>query len=68
MDHKFSLNDKEADLLAEVISHSLRGIPMVFNADRRGFLINFKSSLERRRPGRRPYAAMIEQEPIVRLS
>ena len=67
MEHKFSLTDKEADLLADVLSHSLRGIPMRFDRPSRAFLINFKNALERKKAGRRPQTALVEDVPVVRL-
>ena len=67
MEHKFSLNDREADLLAEVLGYSLRGVPVLWTSRHRAFLINFKNSLERKKPGRRPHTALVEEAPAVRL-
>ena len=66
-EHRFTVNDQEADLLVEVISHSLRGIPMRFHPESRAYLINLKSALVRRAPGRRPAGPMVEEAPVTRL-
>lgn len=66
-EHRFMFNDQEADLLAEVISNSLRGIPMTFTAEHRAYLIVLKNSLEQRKTGRRAQTAFVEEAPITRL-
>ena len=66
-EHRFSVNDKEADLLAEVISHSLRGLPMMFGPESRAYLINLKRALTRRRIGRRKIGPLVEGAPVTRL-
>lgn len=66
-DHRFSLNDQEADLLAEVISHSLRGLPMRHTPEGRAYLINLKAALLRRSTGRRPATALTEDALVTRL-
>lgn len=66
-EHRFTFNDQEADLLAEVLSHSLRGLPMRFTPENRAYLINLKSALVRRSPGRRPTTALVETTESARL-